>query len=90
MITDWQDYLRVIGIVLSVKTAMEDISIKHLLMQCPFFEDDSWIVYSDLSSLNQDLKEVFNPYPNKALLWLLGSALRGIDETDMMEYWTTV
>ena len=45
--------------------AMEDI--KHLVMQWPF-ENDRSIKYSNMFSMSQSLKEIFNHFPDNVLV----------------------
>ena len=60
--------------------AMEDI--KHLVMQWPF-ENDRSIMYSDMFPMSQNLKEIFNHYPDDVLVCLLGLAIDGIDQNGL-------
>ena len=65
--------------------APEDIF--HILMQCPFFEEQRRLMYEKIYLVRPQAQRVFEENPPNVFAWLLGKNIDGLNPEDMHEVW---
>ena len=62
-------------------------NIRHLIMQCPAYEESRIQMYKDLYGIGNNVRECIESSPAEVLSWLLGGRIEGVDEQDMIDFW---
>ena len=62
--------------------------LKHLVLQCPYYEYIRRKMFNDLYVLDSGLENLFIEHPNKVFQWLIGMNIDGTDSDFMYKFLT--
>ena len=63
-------------------------TIKHLVMQCPNFEESRLIMLEELEQKVIGFAEASMQTPDQVFLWLMGKQAEGLEPEDMIRFWS--